>query len=275
MSHPLQSKLSNLTAPVLFGIVNLTPDSFSDGAPGVDALHFLKCAEQLMQDGADVLDLGAESTRPNSEPVSADEELRRLKPFLDLFRARHPVFPISIDTQKFEVAKQLIPYRYQVLNDVGFLADVRLMDLVREFDLNYILMHSRGDSKNMMSLTRYENGLFQTLRDEITEKLKVIESCRVDQSRVILDLGFGFAKDQDQCHELVQNLDYWQDMPHAKMLGISRKRFLQRYTGETSPLERDPISAELACLAFKNGFRIIRTHNVALTRQLLQARVLP
>lgn len=255
--------------PILMGILNLTPDSFSDGDPGATVTDFLKRAEGLIRDGADILDIGGESTRPHAGFVDVETEKQRVIPFLKEFRRHHPRFPISLDTKKYEVAREALSFGIQVLNDVSFLSDVRFLDLAYEAGAYYVLMHSRGNSQTMMQLTAYPDGVVQGLKQELSAKLEFIGQTKFPLERLILDLGFGFAKSPDQCVALINHLSIWRTLGQPLLFGVSRKRFLQKYTGENAPAERDRISAELARKAYENGFQIIRTHNVGLTREVL------
>lgn len=252
-------------------ILNLTPDSFSDGKPGASAQDFLNQAQILIEQGADILDIGGESTRPNALSVSACEEVKRVVSFLEIFRKKYPDFPISLDTKKIEVAKAALPYDISIINDVSFLSDIRLAELARDQGRRYVLMHARGDSQTMTKLTDYPEGLIAGIVSEIGEKLKILDKLNFPTKNLILDIGFGFAKTPEQCVELMQNLEVWCQFDLPLLFAISRKRFLQNYTGENQPHERDTISAELCKLAVRSGFSIIRTHNVDLTLKALSA----
>ncbi len=255
----------------IFAILNLTPDSFSDGAPQGGVADFLERARRLIAEGADVLDIGGESTRPDSAPVSLDEEKNRVLPFLQAFRTEFPQFPLSLDTKKYEIALAAMSYGIQYLNDVSFLADPRLAVLAKHSHLNYILMHTRGNHRQMQANSDYPQGLLPTLRSEIHERLRALHDLDFPQQRLWLDPGFGFAKTPEQCVELMEHLEFWQAFDLPLMLGVSRKRFLQKYVGETQPVDRDAISAECAQKAFLSGFRAFRVHNVALTKKTLTA----
>jgi len=252
------------------GILNLTPDSFSDGLPNATLDDFLVRARQLIEDGCDLLDIGGESTRPGAKVISVEEESSRVLPFLKAFRREFKKFPISLDTRKFEVAMQALEYNIQVLNDTDFLQDVRLLDLARQNDLFYVLMHCRGTPQEMTSLTDYEDGLLPSLFQEFEKKIVFIKERNFPLENLILDPGFGFAKTPEQCREMMMYLEAWQRFSLPLMIGISRKRFLQFYTGENKPQDRDDISAKLAKIASEKGFCIIRTHNVSLTKKVFQ-----
>lgn len=254
----------------LMAILNVTPDSFSDGQPLATLDDFEHKAMQLIEEGADILDIGGESTRPNAQPVSETEEMHRVLPLINRIRQRFPKIPISLDTKKYAVAKAALSFDIQMINDVSFLHDPRLAELAMQNHCDYVLMHSRGDSQTMMNLTEYPNGLVPVMKREIEEKFATLRAMNFPFDQLILDLGFGFAKTPEQCVELVRSLSQWQHFHQPLMFAVSRKRFLQKYTSENLPRERDEISAELATQAIALGFSIIRTHNISLTKQKLK-----
>lgn len=267
--HPIKKLLQN-NRPVIMAILNLTPDSFSDGIKGASLDVFLNKAERLISEGADIIDIGAESTRPQAEYVNLKEERRRVIPFLKEFRKRHADFPVSLDTKKYEIAREAVKYHIQVLNDVSFLSDERFIDVALKHDLFYVLMHSRGDPQTMMAMTEYPLGTALTIKQDIDNKLNILREKGFCFDRLILDLGFGFAKAPDQCVELMNDLSVWRSYNLPLLLGISRKRFLQKYTGDNQPSERDHVSADLALKAFREGFGLIRTHNVKMSREIFR-----
>ena len=255
--------------PQIFAILNLTPDSFSDGEPSADVEFFLQKARDLIADGADVLDIGAESTRPGSQAVSAELELERILSFLEPFRCEFPKFPISLDSKKYDVVLQSLPYGIQYINDVSFLQDPRLARLAKEANAQYILMHTRGNHDLMQNNCDYGSDFFATIQDEIELKLQQLADLNFPKSKLILDPGFGFAKTAEQCVQLCDNLTFWQRFQHPLLLGVSRKRFLQFYCGERPPVERDAVSADLAHKAQSAGSTLFRVHNVKLTKKIL------
>lgn len=261
------------------GILNLTPDSFSDGLPGALLQDFLDKAECLIDQGADILDVGGESTRPGAKLITLEEEKKRVLPFLEKFRKTYPDFPISLDTRKYEMAKHALEYQIQIINDTSFLADVRLLQLAKDHNLSYVLMHSRGKPQNMVNLVDYGSDFLKGIFLEIKSKLIEIQNLDFPTENLILDPGFGFAKTPEQSKEMMEKIEQWsqflsefysEKIRPQLMIGISRKRFLQKYIGESEPIERDKISAELAVQAMQKGFVIVRTHNVALTRELFK-----
>ena len=253
------------------GVLNVTPDSFSDGSVLLSNTDFMSRAIQMIDDGADILDVGGESTRPKADLVSAEIEIKRVCSFLETFRASYPNFPISLDTKKIQVAKAAQDYNIQYINDVSFLEDVKLLEYAKKHNKKYILMHARGNSQNMMTLTDYQPNLIQGIDQELQKKLNQISELGLNANDVILDLGFGFAKTKKQCVSLIENLKYWTERyPQKWLFGISRKSFLTEYLGDVEPLQRDDLSANLAKKAVEAGFELIRTHNVSLTKTILQ-----
>jgi len=262
--------------PLVMGILNVTPDSFSDGLPNAKATDFLARAEMLLQDGADILDVGAESTRPGASLLSVDEEIRRLRPFLEAFRVRHPNFALSLDTRKTAVAKTLAEFDFSLINDTSCLADPRLAEVAAKANAGYVLMHSRGTPETMTALTAYEGDIPKAVFCELENRVAVLKSLNFPFQNLVIDPGFGFAKTMEQCRSMMDKIGLWMEFSHSLdpinppvlLFAVSRKRFLQFYVGEKSPIERDQISAVLAKEACQTGFQIIRTHNVSLTKQI-------
>lgn len=262
--------------PLVMGILNVTPDSFSDGLPNASTADFIARAEVLLQDGADILDIGAESTRPGATLLSVDEEIRRLRPFLEAFRARHPNFDLSLDTRKAAVAKALVEFDFSLINDTSCLSESELAKLALDRDMGYVLMHSRGTPETMAALTSYDDDVTAVLFSELKARAAVLKSMNFPFQNLVIDPGFGFAKTIEQCRNMMDKIGLWMEFSHSLdptnppvlLFAVSRKRFLQFYIGEKPPLERDQISAVLAKEACQAGFRIIRTHNVSLTKQI-------
>lgn len=257
------------------GILNVTPDSFSDGWPNATVADFIARAERLLQDGADILDIGAESTRPGASAVSVAEELRRLSPFLEAFRAKYPATPLSLDTRKTAVAKALVAYDFCLINDTSCLADPKLAELAAETNAGYVLMHSRGTPQTMTDLTSYEGDVTAVVFRELEARAALLKSRHFPFQNLVIDPGFGFAKTPAQCQGMMAKIGLWTefcrsldaDNPPELLFAVSRKRFLQLYVGEKPAGERDQISLDLAKEACQAGFRMVRTHNVALTKR--------
>lgn len=272
--------------PLFMGILNVTPDSFSDGKPKASIEDFLTQAEGLIGDGAHILDVGGESTRPykaigglktggsRDDKVSTQEECDRVLPFLEAFRKKNPEFPISLDTKKLAVAKAAEKYSIQIVNDVSCVEDPDLARWTLEQNKIYVLMHSRK-KKNvpLIDQTDYLEGVVVQILKELKQELKFLENLTSDKSRLWIDPGFGFAKTPEQCVEVMNHLTEFLSLDHPVLVGLSRKKFLQLYGAPEEPSLRDQITAELNLKALNQGCQIIRTHNVALTKRLFEAHL--
>ncbi len=256
-----------LDHPVVMGIVNVTPDSFSDGGrfdrPEAAVAH----AEQLKADGCELLDVGGESTRPGSAPVSADAEIARVVPVLREL-VRRGLGPVSVDTRKAAVARAAIAAGAAVVNDVsGFVFDPELAQVAAGAGVGVILMHMRGTPGTMDSLAVYRH-LAAEVAAELRDAAERAERAGVGRERIAVDPGFGFAKTPEQNLRLLDELATIVALGYPVAVGPSRKRFLGYATGR--PVEdRDRATAVACALAWERGARLFRVHDVALTREAL------
>lgn len=255
--------------PLVQGIVNVTPDSFSDGGLWLEPDRAVDHAMALAADGADLLDLGAESTRPagaaygpGAAPVSAEEEWRRLAPVLERLRPATRL-PISVDTRKGEVARRALAAGADLVNDVGALADPTLAGAVAEAGCPVVLMHSRGDTATMRRHARYDD-LLGEVRAELAEALQRAEAAGIDPEQTVLDPGIGFAKIGRQNLELIARLPELAMLGRPLLVGASRKSFLGELTGRP-PADRLAGSLAAALFAAAKGAAILRVHDVAET----------
>ena len=251
--------------PLVMGIVNVTPDSFAemaalypDGHPGtaVDA------ALRLVAEGADILDVGGESTRPGAEPVAAEEELRRVVPVVEHLAAEGHA--VSIDTSKADVAEAALAMGATIVNDVSGARDRRLLEVTAEAGAAYVLMHSRGTPQDMTSLTDYGDvvaEVFEFLADGITR----CTDAGIALDRIIVDPGIGFAKDAVQNLKLLHSLRQLRSLGRPVLVGASRKSFLGALLDDAGPAERLEGSLACAVSAVAEGAAIIRVHDVAAT----------
>ncbi len=256
-----------LDRPLLMGVLNLTPDSFSDRG-----LHFsleaaLKRADQIAAEGADLIDIGAESTRPGAIPVDAGQEWERLEPVLQALREKFRL-PISVDTRHGAVARKALELGVESINDVSNSADPDLLAAVAETGGGYVLMHSRGEPKTMMDSAVYGD-LFGEIGQELGEGLKRARAAGIAEENIVLDPGFGFAKTPAQNWELLSRLEELEKFGRPLLVGLSRKRMLRECVGER-PEALATASAVAAGLAAQRGARILRVHDVAATRAVLQ-----
>lgn len=251
---------------LVMGVLNVTPDSFSDGGKFLDAKRAVEHALKMQRDGADLLDIGAESTRPGSEPISAGEELRRLLPVLDGLRGRLKI-PISVDTQKAAVAEIALGAGAQILNDIsGLRSDPRLAKVAARYGAPLILMHMRGNPRTM------QKGPFarDVLQDVIGGLRRAIATGRkagMAKSQMVIDPGIGFGKSFAQNYELLANLPELAKLGYPVMVGTSRKGFLGASLAKKGkpapPDERIWATAASVAASILNGAHIVRVHEVA------------
>lgn len=258
----------SLDRPRIMGIVNITPDSFSDGGQLTTAQAAIDHALKLEEEGADILDLGAESTRPGSDPVSTDEELRRLIPVLEALAGRTRAL-ISVDTRKAEVMHRAAEAGADILNDVSALSHDRdAMEAAAESGLPIILMHALGDPKIMQLDPRYDDVALDVF-EYLEGRILAAEAAGIDRSRLIVDPGIGFGKTLHHNLELMAQIAMLHGLGVPVLLGASRKRFIGTLTGVETASERVAGSIGAALAAAGQGVQIIRVHDVAATQQAM------
>lgn len=251
---------------LVMGIVNVTPDSFSDGGQFFDHAAAIAHAEELVRQGADLIDIGGESTRPHAEPVSEAEELRRVIPVVEALVAKLKV-PISIDTMKPSVARAALKAGASIVNDVGAnRADDAMWKLVVETGAGYVLMHMRGTPQTMQENPAYGD-VVQDVKNFFIERLARLRAAGVALEQVVLDVGIGFGKTVEHNLQLLAGLGSFTSLERPLLLGVSRKSFLEKVSGGS-----DRLPGALACtaLAAAAGVEIFRTHDVAATVQALR-----
>ncbi|MDX2159437.1 MAG: dihydropteroate synthase [Hyphomicrobiaceae bacterium] len=252
--------------PRIMGVVNVTPDSFSDGGSFSSVRDAISFARRLDEEGADFLDIGGESTRPGSDPVPVDEELRRVMPVIDglvgKVRAR-----LSIDTRKSEVMRRAALAGVHVLNDVSALShDANSLRVAAETRLPVILMHARGDPKTMQRSPHYDNVLLDVF-DLLASRVEICQRAGIPRERIIVDPGIGFGKTVEHNAELLAGASLFHGLGTTLMIGSSRKSFIAKLTGALDPSERLPGSLAGALAGIHQGAAIVRVHDVAQTRQ--------
>lgn len=260
-----------LDHPVILGILNTTPDSFSDGGQFLLPAAAVAQADKLVAEGAGILDIGGESTRPGTEPVPAAEELGRVLPLVEALVKRHPAIPISVDTVKAEVAAAVLGAGAAIVNDVSaFRLDPAMAGIVARGQAGAILMHSRGTVSTMARLdhAEYAPDLLTAVRRELGEAMDVALRGGVAAERIVLDPGFGFAKTAEHNLLLLDQLAALASLGRPLLVGPSRKRFLGSVTGREVS-QRDTATAAACVLAYERGARLFRVHNVAMTRDAL------
>lgn len=258
----------SLDRPRIMGIVNVTPDSFSDGGHLASARQAIAFAERLVDEGADFLDIGGESTRPGSDPVPVEEELRRILPVIEGLVGKITA-AISVDTRKAEVMRRAAAAGARLLNDVSALEfDPGSLAAVAETQLPVVLMHSLGDPKTMQQDPRYDNVLLDVY-DALAARIEVCARMGIARERIVVDPGIGFGKTVAHNLELLAGLSLFHGLGTPILLGASRKSTIGRLTGATDPAERVPGSIAAALSGAMQGASILRVHDVAATRQAL------
>jgi dihydropteroate synthase len=250
---------------LVMGVVNITPDSFSDGGRFLDGRAAIKHALKLVDEGAEILDIGGESTRPGAKPVGEKEELRRVIPVIETL-AQKVKIPLSIDTMKPAVARAALAAGASMVNDVAASRkNPAMWRVVAEFRAGYICMHAQGSPRTMQKNPVYRN-VVRDIGRFFSECLKQLPSLGVAPEQIILDPGIGFGKTLEHNLELLANLKSFARWRRPLLLGVSRKSFLGKISG-AGLNERLPASLACATLAIESGARIIRAHDVGATVQ--------
>jgi dihydropteroate synthase len=247
---------------LVVGILNVTPDSFADGGRFLDPEQAAAEALAMEGAGADVVDVGGESTRPGAEPLPVDEELRRVLPVLEALRGRLGI-PISIDTYKAGVAEAALDAGAVMVNDVSALGyDPELSRTVARRGAAVVLMHTRGRSRDMYARAHYADVVGEVGR-ELAGRLAAAREAGIDERRVVLDPGIGFAKRAEQSGQVLAQLERLHALGRPLLVGPSRKSFLQRAIGERAPSARDWATAAAVTASVLAGAHLVRVHAVA------------
>ncbi|MEP6756948.1 MAG: dihydropteroate synthase [Chthonomonadales bacterium] len=249
------------------GILNVTPDSFSDGGQFLSPCVAVAHAFQMLADGADIIDVGGESTRPGSQLVSTDDELNRVIPVIRSIRKESDCW-ISIDTTKSEVAARAIEEGANIVNDVsGLTADSGMASLVAKTGSTVCIMHMRGTPDNMQSKTEYSD-LIGEISGELSRRIDIALSAGILKENIIVDPGIGFAKTGSQNLEILRRLSEFQSLGYPILVGTSRKRFIKELVEDQPTPRIDFGTAATVALAIQNGAKIVRVHDVSQMKQV-------
>ena len=252
----------------IMGILNVTPDSFSDGGNFYDPEAALAQVRQLIDDGAAIIDVGGESTRPYAEPVVVEDELGRVIPIIQAIRSFSEI-TVSIDTSKAEVARQALGAGADIINDVSALRnDPEMIDVVRNSNAELIIMHMQGTPGTMQDAPHYQD-VVEDVLSFFRERLEFIETAGIDLNRVIIDPGIGFGKKLEHNLQLLNRLERLAELGRPVLLGHSRKRFLGDLTGLEAD-QRDAITSVVSALSLDKNVSIFRVHDVAATQAALE-----
>lgn len=250
----------------IMGILNVTPDSFSDGGKFDSFDNAISHAKQMVKDGAGIIDIGGESTRPFAEPVSAEDEIKRVVPVIEKLSKELDV-PISIDTSKAVVAREAILAGASIVNDVSAMRDPEMGPVVKEFDLPIILMHMKGNPSTMQIKPEYGDSVSE-IKEYLKDAVKRAEGFGIKRTNVVVDPGIGFGKSVEHNLEIVKRFDEFLETGVATLFGSSRKSFIQKILGVDSPkydIAEVGTQATVSC-AVLNGAHIVRVHDVKGTK---------
>lgn len=241
------------------GILNHTPDSFFDGGKYKTEKEILLRAEKMIHEGADFIDVGAYSSRPNAAFVTKEEEIERLVFVLELLVKHFPEIPVSIDTFRSEAARISLENGAAIINDISaFSLDEKMLDVVAHYKVPYIMMHMRGTPQTMQQFTDYEN-LTKDIFYYFSEKIALAKAKGVND--LIVDVGFGFSKTLEQNYELLNNLDYFQQFGLPLLVGVSRKSMIYKAL-DITPVEALNGTTVVHTIALQKGANILRVHDV-------------
>ncbi len=262
--------------PIVMGILNITPDSFSDGGNFFSMSAALEQAERMLEDGAEIIDVGGESTRPGAVPIEAAQESGRVVPVIAEIRKRWPEAIISIDTTKAGVAEKALDAGADIINDVSAMRlDPEMAPLAGRSNAGIVLMHSRGSVDDMATYTNAQyHDVTGEVISELSSQLLLAEEAGVDRKYVVMDPGLGFSKKSEHSTLLLRDLPRFAVLDTPIMIGASRKRFVREALLNSASMltidDRDSATAAVNVMALERGARIFRVHNVRATRNALE-----
>ena len=253
----------------LMAIVNITEDSFSDGGLYIDLHSAVKYASLCIKNGAHILDIGAQSTRPGASIVGPEIEIKRLVPLIKELKLMYPEIPISVDTFHHSVADKVLESGADWINDIsGGRHDPEIFNVLADKGSPYVLTHSRGNSKTMDSLAKY-NDVVKDVKNELANQIDLAISKGLKKEQIIIDPGIGFAKNVSQNLTLLRNLEEFTLMPYPLLIGASRKRFIGSVINESEPSKRIFGNAAIASRCVIAGVDILRVHDVKEISQVI------
>ncbi|MCE5194517.1 MAG: dihydropteroate synthase [Nitrospiraceae bacterium] len=245
----------------IMGILNVTPDSFSDGGSFFDKNTAVKRAVQMVEDGADIIDIGGESTRPGAEPVELEEEIRRTIPVIELI-AKKINIPVSIDTYKSEVARRAVDAGASIINDIsGLRYDKKMSEIAAKQNIPVVIMHMKGRPKDMQQAPSYE-ALIPEIMDYFRQSIDIALKSGIPQDKIIIDPGIGFGKNFDHNLEIINRLSEFRLLGKPLLIGHSRKAFIGEILDNAPVSQRLYGTAAVAAISILNGANIIRAHDV-------------
>ncbi len=266
MTINCNGKLLDLSQPVVMGILNVTPDSFYDGGKYTEEEKIYRRVKQILDEGAEIIDVGAYSSRPGAEDVPPEKELKRLAKALDVINKHFPGACISVDTFRAEIAKYVVEnHGVGMINDIMGGADEKMFETIARLQVPYVLMHIKGTPQTMQNNPVYDDVVAEIIAylSEKTDKLRYL-----GVNDIIIDPGFGFGKTIDHNYQILKHLDEFKIFEMPLLVGISRKSMIYKYLGIT-PAEALPGTIALNTVALLKGANILRVHDVAETKQTI------
>jgi len=266
----LWGKKLNFNRTLIMGVINVTPNSFYAGSRKEKIEEILKTASDMVENGVDIIDIGGESTRPGSEPVSEEEELNRVIPAIEVIRENFPDLVISIDTYRAKVAKEALEKGADMVNDIsGLMFDKELVKVIADSKAPLILMHIKGTPENMQQNPYYDD-VIKEIIEYFLERMEFAESFGVDLSKVIIDPGIGFGKRYEDNLEILARLREFKSLKKPILIGASRKAFIGKALGDIPPEERLEGTLGITALCVLNDVDIVRVHDVKENKRVIK-----
>ncbi len=262
-------KRFDASKPALMGVLNVTPDSFSDGGKFISPENAVVQAQQMINQGASIIDIGGESTRPGADEIDVDTEIARVVPVIEAIRALGIEAPISIDTRKAAVAQAALDAGATILNDVSAMTfDSDYSAVVAKANVPICLMHAQGDPQTMQKDPRYDDVLLDVY-DHLQQRIDAALEAGISRDNIIVDPGIGFGKTKDDNLKLLRRMSLFHSLGCPILLGVSRKRFIGTIGQEPDAAKRGPGSAAIGWEALSQGVQILRVHDIDAHRQML------
>ena len=268
MNWIIRNNIIPLETPLVMGILNVTPDSFYDGGKYVQTDAACNAAMQMEKDGANIIDIGGESSRPGSKPVSAKEELQRVIPAIRKITAAIKL-PVAIDTQKAEVALEAIKAGASIVNDISAMSDPAMASVVSKNGAGIILMHKHGEPETMQNKPLVKENVLENVIDFLKSRVEYAISSGIKEEQIVIDPGIGFGKTYSANELLINNIDKLKSLGFPVLIGASRKRFIGEITGRKSE-QRLAGSIAVHVISYLRGAIIFRTHDVKETVDALK-----
>lgn len=254
--------------PYFVGILNVTPDSFSDGGKYLNLESALKRVKELLEEGADIIDVGGESTRPFSDPVPEDEELKRVIPVIKTIKNEFPDVIISVDTYKSKVAEEALKAGANMVNDISALRfDAKMVEVVKNFNCPVIIMHMQGNPKTMQ-INPYYKDVISEIKTFLKERIDFLVDRGIPFEKIIIDPGIGFGKTFEHNLQILKNLETFKDLNRPILIGHSRKSFIGEII-KKPPSQRDGGTVGVSLFAYLKGAHLLRVHKVDISKDAI------